>query len=77
MSDMLKRGFDVAVSGLALVFAAPFLALIALMIRLDSPGRVFFLPRRVGQGLSEFRIVKFRTMVERDPDAIDQHAEVV
>lgn len=77
MSDMLKRGFDVAVSGLALVFAAPFLALIALMIRLDSPGRVFFLQRRVGQGLSEFRIVKFRTMVERDPDAIDQHAEVV
>lgn len=73
----MKRAFDMAVSAVLLLLLAPVLLLIAVLIRLDSRGRVFFLQRRVGQGRSEFRIVKFRTMVERDPDAIDQHAEVV
>jgi len=64
---MSKRVFDllVALGGL-LVFAAPMLA-IALWIRLDSPGPVFFRQERVGRGGRPFRIHKFRTMVVDAP----------
>jgi exopolysaccharide biosynthesis polyprenyl glycosylphosphotransferase len=58
----LKRGFDLVVSSLLLLLLAPALALIALAIRLDSPGPAFFRqPRRGREGVT-FRIVKFRTM---------------
>jgi lipopolysaccharide/colanic/teichoic acid biosynthesis glycosyltransferase len=59
---MGKRVFDllVALGGLA-VFGLPMLA-IALWVRLDSPGPVFFRQERVGQGGRPFRIHKFRTM---------------
>lgn len=65
---MAKRVFDVVVALLALlVFALPML-LIALAIRLDSPGPVFFRQQRVGQGSQPFRIHKFRTMVADAPE---------
>jgi len=59
---MAKRLFDLvaALAGLALL-ALPLLAL-ALWIKLDSPGPVFFRQERVGQGGRRFRIHKFRTM---------------
>ncbi|MDX6411329.1 MAG: hypothetical protein QOE91_845, partial [Gaiellaceae bacterium] len=58
----LKRGFDLVVSSVLLLLLAPALALIALAIRLDSPGPAFFRqPRRGREGVT-FRIVKFRTM---------------
>ncbi|NYS26557.1 sugar transferase [Rhodobacteraceae bacterium 2376] len=75
MKDSAKRAFDIAGSGLVLVVLAPLLAALALWIKLDSPGRVLFRQRRVGRGQQEFRILKFRSMVERDPDRIDQHSE--
>jgi exopolysaccharide biosynthesis polyprenyl glycosylphosphotransferase len=59
---VLKRGFDVVVSATALLFLAPLLALVALAIRLDSPGPVFFRQPRRGRLGSTFRIVKFRSM---------------
>jgi len=77
MRDVLKRVVDVIIGAVALMTLLPFLLLLALSIRLDTPGRVFFLQRRIGRDLREFRVVKFRTMVERDPDSIDQHAEQV
>ena len=61
-SRLLKRSFDVAVSGLALIVLAPVLALIALAIRLDSPGAALYHQPRRGRLGSTFRIVKFRTM---------------
>lgn len=60
---MAKRLFDFAVALLALLLAAPGMLVIALMIRLDSPGPVFFRQERVGRGGTRFRIHKFRTMV--------------
>jgi lipopolysaccharide/colanic/teichoic acid biosynthesis glycosyltransferase len=57
-----KRVFDVFVAGLVLVFLAPVFVAIALWIRLDSPGTVFFRQERVGRGGALFRIHKFRTM---------------
>ncbi|MBL7812131.1 MAG: sugar transferase [Bacteroidetes bacterium] len=57
-----KRIFDILFSTLALVIASPFLLLIAIAIRADSPGPVFFLQERIGLKGKPFRIVKFRSM---------------
>ncbi|MBN1120870.1 MAG: sugar transferase [Anaerolineae bacterium] len=61
---MIKRVFDVVVSAAALLILSPFLLLIALSIRLDSPGPALFCGRRVGLNGVEFKLFKFRTMVE-------------
>ena len=58
----LKRSMDVVVAALALILLAPALAVIALAIRLDSPGPALYWQPRRGRLGSTFRIVKFRTM---------------
>lgn len=63
---MAKRLFDLFVAGCALLLLSPLLLGIALAIKLDSPGPVFFRQVRVGRGGREFRIHKFRTMVVND-----------
>ena len=63
-----KRSFDLAVSGALLTLLAPIFFLTAMLIKLDSPGPVFFRQRRVGSEGKPFRIFKFRTMVA-DADA--------
>jgi lipopolysaccharide/colanic/teichoic acid biosynthesis glycosyltransferase len=57
-----KRMLDLAVAACGLVLLAPFLAMAALWIRLDSPGPALFRQERVGRGGTTFRIHKFRTM---------------
>jgi sugar transferase (PEP-CTERM system associated) len=59
-----KRGLDLAFSAGLLVIMAPLLAVIALAIRLDSPGPVFYRQGRVGLNGRVFSILKFRTMRE-------------
>ncbi len=59
---MAKRLFDLLGATLALLLLAPLLAVVALVVRLDSPGPVFFRQERVGRGGVPFRIHKFRTM---------------
>lgn len=59
---MIKRLFDIAVALVGLVLLAPLFALIALTIKLDSPGPVFFQQPRVGRWGKTFNILKFRTM---------------
>ena len=59
---MAKRLFDLVGAGLALLLLAPLLLLLALAIRLDSTGPVFFRQERVGRFGMLFRIHKFRTM---------------
>lgn len=59
---MAKRLFDLLGAGLALLLLAPLLAVVALAVRLDSPGPVFFRQERVGRHGVPFRIHKFRTM---------------
>jgi exopolysaccharide biosynthesis polyprenyl glycosylphosphotransferase len=61
-----KRIFDLIVATGALIVLAPALAAIALLIRLDSPGPVFFRQRRYGFNQQPFRIIKFRTMTTLD-----------
>lgn len=59
---MAKRLFDVLAAGLGLLLLAPVFVLIALAIKLDSPGPVFFRQERVGRHGRNFHIFKFRTM---------------
>ncbi len=58
----LKRLFDIVVSLSALIFILPFLAVVAILIKLDTPGPVFFLQRRSGLNGKLFNIYKFRSM---------------
>ncbi len=58
-----KRVFDITVALVGLVLASPFLVLIALAIRLNSPGPVLFAQERVGRHGVLFKVLKFRTMV--------------
>ncbi len=59
---MGKRLFDAIASLLALAVLSPFFLVIAALIKLDSPGPVFFMQQRLGQGARPFMIYKFRTM---------------
>jgi exopolysaccharide biosynthesis polyprenyl glycosylphosphotransferase len=57
-----KRVFDLLFSLIGLLLAAPLFPLIALLVKLDSPGPVFFSQLRVGEKEKEFFVHKFRTM---------------
>ena len=59
---MIKRLFDVVFSIIGLIVLFPFLLLIALLIKIDSKGPVFFIQGRVGKNNIDFNIYKFRTM---------------
>lgn len=58
----LKRGFDLLLGIVALIAFSPLLTLVAIMIRMDSKGPVFFRQTRYGYNQEPFRILKFRTM---------------
>jgi exopolysaccharide biosynthesis polyprenyl glycosylphosphotransferase len=61
--QVVKAAFDRAVAGLALVLLAPLFAVIAIAIRLNDHGPVFFRQTRVGRDGRRFKLCKFRTMV--------------
>src|SRR3954468_12974301 len=63
-SRLLKRGVDIAVASTILLILGPMLLIVALLIRLDSPGQVLFRQRRIGRHGHAFRIFKFRTMYD-------------
>lgn len=58
----MKRLFDIVASGLGLIFLSPLFLIVAIWIKQDSPGPVFFRQVRVGRFNKDFRIFKFRTM---------------
>ncbi|MGC9359366.1 MAG: sugar transferase [Anaerolineae bacterium] len=61
---LTKRAMDVSIAATGLVVLSPLLGLVALAIKLDSPGPVIFRQRRVGKGGRSFTLLKFRSMVE-------------
>jgi Undecaprenyl-phosphate glucose phosphotransferase len=68
-----KRVFDIAVASLGLVVLAPLFAVVAILIRLEGAGPVFFLQKRYGFNQQPFQIIKFRTMTTlEDDDAVRQ-----
>lgn len=60
--EIVKRGLDVAISAAIFLVSLPFWPLIAIGIKLSSPGPVFFSQTRLGRGGRPFTILKFRTM---------------
>ncbi len=72
---LAKRVFDLALSSVGVLLASPVLAGIALAVKLDSPGPVFFRQERIGRGGRRFRVWKFRTMTDGASDAA--HRELV
>lgn len=63
-----KRGIDIAMALLMLVLHTPLLLLVAIAIKLGSPGPVLFRQRRIGLHGCPFELLKFRTMHHRPPD---------
>jgi len=61
-SRIVKRGMDLVASALLLPLLAPLMLYIALRIKLDSPGPIFFRQTRLGEDMREFTALKFRTM---------------
>ncbi len=59
---MLKRLFDIVFSLLGIILSLPLLLVIALILKLESKGPIFYKQTRVGKGNSDFKIFKFRTM---------------
>ena len=62
LDEVVKRFLDIAVSAIGCVLSAPILAVAAVLIKLDSPGPVFFRQERIGQNGHVFALVKLRTM---------------
>ncbi len=58
----IKRGMDIIVSAAVLVLISPLMLLIALLIKLDSPGAVFYIQERMGLDGRPFQMIKFRSM---------------
>ena len=61
---VLKRGLDILLASAALLVAFPFMLAIAICVRLDSPGPIFYQAERIGRKGRVFRCFKFRTMVQ-------------
>ena len=59
---MLKRAFDIVASGLGLLFLSPLFLILAVWIKLDSKGPVFYRQIRVGRNNRDFQLFKFRSM---------------
>lgn len=57
-----KRGMDIVISGIGLIIASPIMLLTAVLIKIDSPGKVFFMQERIGKDGKVFKIAKFRSM---------------
>jgi lipopolysaccharide/colanic/teichoic acid biosynthesis glycosyltransferase len=67
MYALSKRLMDIVLASLALIVLAPFLPLMAICIKLDSPGPVLFRQKRLGKGGKPFTMYKFRTMQHNAP----------
>ena len=68
----VKRLMDIVLGSLTLIMMALPMAVIALLVKLDSPGPIFFRQTRVGQDGRPFRIFKFRTMVDHAEEMLPQ-----
>lgn len=65
---MLKRALDIVIATLALILLAPLMLVLAIAIRLESPGPILFRQRRVGENNQMFGLLKFRSMRASDSD---------
>lgn len=71
--QIIKRGMDVVLSALLLILLLPLFALIAVLVKLSSPGPVFFKQTRVGHLMKPFTMYKFRTMYADSDHGVHYH----
>ena len=71
---MLKRLIDVGLAVIALSVLLPLLAIVALLVRIDSPGPALFRQERIGKGRKQFTVLKFRTMHHNVDDRLHREA---
>lgn len=64
----VKRGFDLVIAGVTIILLTPLLVLIAIAIKVDSPGPVFFRQLRIGRDNETFHIFKFRSLRHEQSD---------
>jgi len=69
---VLKRMMDIVGGGIGLVLSAPLIAILAVAIKLDSPGPVFFVQERAGENGRPFRMLKLRTMVDGAEEMVEE-----
>jgi len=74
-SQRFKRLIDVIGAGLGLVMILPLLVVIALLIKFDDPGKIFYHQKRVGRNGKEFDMLKFRTMYMNADQVLKTHLE--
>jgi Undecaprenyl-phosphate glucose phosphotransferase len=72
---MEKRALDLVLASAALLLLTPILVLVGVLIKLDSPGPVFFLQRRFGFNQKPFQIIKFRSMRTCEDGAVIHQAK--
>lgn len=75
-SPVFKRAFDILVAGSLLLLLSPVLLLIALAIRLESKGSIFYVAKRAGRGYKIFNFYKFRTMAVNADKQVAQLAHL-
>jgi len=68
-----KRLIDIVLSGIAIVVLSPVYLILAVLIKMDDPGPVFFRQKRVGVHKTHFHILKFRTMKMETPHDVPTH----
>lgn len=76
-AEVALRLLDVLGAAIALILLSPLLVLVAIAVRVDSPGRAIFRQRRLGRDLEPFSVAKFRTMREgADGEAAEHRSHV-
>jgi len=73
MYKLFKRLMDFVISLIGLLVLSPILIVIALIIKLESPGKILFTQKRVGKDKALFNIYKFRSMVSETPKDTPTH----
>ncbi len=76
INERVKRIIDFCLSFIAVVLLSPLLALIAAAVKLDSPGPVFFLQKRLTKNEREFNIVKFRSMFRDAEQRLEKYKKL-
>jgi exopolysaccharide biosynthesis polyprenyl glycosylphosphotransferase len=71
---LAKRLFDLVISSVILTVTAPLILIISVLIKLDSPGPIFFRQKRIGENMQPFNMIKFRTMVQ-NAESLCSHVE--
>lgn len=76
INSVLKRALDITGAILGLIIFGPFMLIVAVLVRLDSPGPILFAQERAGQYGKPFRMYKFRSMVPNAEEMLDDLVKV-